>query len=83
MDSLCTYERKSFISTISNSSNEDLSAIATLCGYINDKRFVQPLISALYNANDLDKKSIVTALARMKIEPYSSKMLNENIHTLK
>ena len=58
----------------------NISRLAELCGYINDTRFVQPLIEVLnkpfefYGSNSQWKesvqKTVLTALVRMRVEPY-------------
>ncbi|GHT11864.1 hypothetical protein FACS189426_14400 [Bacteroidia bacterium] len=48
------------------------SDLAELCGYIGDKRFVQPLIDALEKPDNFNREKVIEALARMRVEPYYS-----------
>jgi hypothetical protein len=57
----------------------DYINLAELCGYINDKRFIQPLIDILNTSFNIDAdskevvyKTVIEALVRLRIEPYYS-----------
>jgi len=74
--------KNSFIKNIGNNKYVDLSSYAKLCGLINDKRFVQPLIEALNKPGNFNRQVVIEALARMKVEPYCTELLKENTKTI-
>jgi hypothetical protein len=82
LDSLLKKARKEAAFSYMHDDYSDLSSIAELCGYVNDKRFVQPLIEALNKPNNFRKEVVIKALARMKIEPYHTNLLKENTHSI-
>lgn len=82
LDSIIIKDKASYIYDLKNNNNEDLSSTAELCGYVNDKRFRQPLIESLSKPNNFRKEVVIKALARMKVEPYHTNLLKENTHTL-
>lgn len=82
LDSVMTKEKENFIYDLKSDNYRDLSSTAELCGYINDKRFIQPLIEALNKPNNFRREVVIKALARMKVEPYYTNLLKNNIHTL-
>lgn len=58
--------------------NRFIPWVADLCGYVGDKRFVQPLIACLSKSNEeYEKVKVKEALARMKVEPYYSNLLDK------
>ena len=56
--------------------------MAELCGYIGDKRFVKPLIEALDKPDNFERKTVIAALVRMRIEPYYSDYVKSRTRTL-
>ena len=60
----------------------DYSEIAKLSGYIDDERFVKPLIAALNKPKNFKQEVVMEALARMKIEPYYSQYFKERTRSL-
>ena len=62
--------------------SNDHSEIAKLSGYINDKRFIKPLIAALNEPERFKKEVVLEALARMKIEPYYSQYFKERTRSM-
>ena len=81
LESIIIKDKASYIYDIKNNNNQDLSSIAELCSYVNDKRFIKPLIEALNKPNNFRRKVVIEALARMKVEPYLTNLLKENTHT--
>jgi len=47
-----------------------LDPIADLAGRLGDTIFVDPLIAAINKPNNFNKKTIIEALVRMRVEPY-------------
>lgn len=79
VDSNIKVERKIVKSNLLNQNVKELSFLAELCGYINDKRFVKPLIAVLgKTTDDYERSAIYDALIRMKVEPYYTTCLKEN-----
>jgi len=70
-------DKESFIYDIKHNNKTDLTSIAELCGYVNDKRFIKPLIEALDKPDNFRRNIVIEALARMKVEPYHSNLLKE------
>lgn len=77
LDSLLKEARKEACMDLLNDRYIDLSSIAELCGYVNDKRFIKPLIEALDKHDNFRRNIVIEALARMKVEPYHSNLLKE------
>jgi hypothetical protein len=70
-ESLIEKEKKQWREYLLTNKSYYRADLAELCGYIGDKRFIQPLIEALGKAEeDYQKKKILEALARMRVEPY-------------
>jgi hypothetical protein len=65
-----------------NNPNYDNTYIAELCGYVGDKRFVEPLEKALKLPDNFDTNTVLRALARMKVEPYYTDYLKKRIRTI-
>ena len=65
-------DRNQFINRRLNEKNYDRTAIAELCGYIGDKRFIPLLIEALDKPENFRREKVLEALARMRVEPYYS-----------
>ncbi len=82
LDSIIIKDKASYIYDLKNNNTQDLFSIAELCGYVNDKRFIQPLIEALNKPNNFRKEVVIKTLARMKVEPYHTNLLKENTHTM-
>ena len=70
--------KMNFIEYVTANQYDNLSSYAKLCGLINDKRFVQPLIEALNKPGNFNRQVVMEALARMKVEPYCTELLKEN-----
>ena len=62
--------------------SKDHSEIAKLSGYINDKRFIKPLIATLDEPERFKREVVLEALARMKVEPYYSQYFKERTRSL-
>jgi hypothetical protein len=60
----------------------DHTYIAMLCGYINDKRFIKPLIKALDKPDNFQQKKVLEALVRMRVEPYYSDYVKKRTLTM-
>jgi hypothetical protein len=60
----------------------DHTYIAMLCGYINDKRFIKPLIEALDKPDNFQKEKVLESLVRMRVEPYYSEYVKLRIRTI-
>jgi hypothetical protein len=59
----------------------DHTSLAELCGYIGDKRFVQPLEEALGKSDNFRREIVLEALARMRADPYYSNYIKERTLT--
>lgn len=59
--------------------------LSELCSYINDKRFVRPLVKLLSNDSleDHQRERVLTALVRMRVEPYYSDYVKKRTMTTK
>jgi len=57
----------------------DYTYLAELCGYIGDKRFVQPLIELLDKSEDYQKEKVLTALVRLRAEPYYTNYVKQRM----
>jgi hypothetical protein len=63
--------------------------LVDICGYVNDQRFVQPLIDLLnkpFNNEQIKRiieEKTITALFRLKIEPYYSSYIKKRTRTIK
>ena len=79
MDSIIKQTREDMRIRYSNQRLPVIHRIATACGRIGDKRFVEPLRNALRRP-DIDSwefNAIREALVRMKVEPYYSEFVEE------
>jgi hypothetical protein len=72
-----------------NDPNANDTYLAKLCGYIGDKRFIQPLIDILNKPFDIDSTSIeivreimTESLVRMHVEPYYSDYVKKRTLTM-
>jgi len=64
-------ERENWLTNV----NYNYTSFAILCGYINDERFIKPLVEALSKSSKSDnfqQEKVLEALARMRVEPYYS-----------
>ena len=73
---------RNFENTLKYYKSKDHSEIAKLSSYINDKRFIKPLIAALDEPERFKKEVVLEALARMKVEPYYSQYFKERTRSL-
>jgi len=64
------------------STNYNYTYIAELCGYINDKRFIKPLINALKKPGNFDSVKVIESLVRMKVEPYYKNYIKSRTRSL-
>jgi len=74
--------RKECIDDFLNYESRNYSQIAELSGYINDKRFIKPLIAALEKPKNFKREVVLEALARMKVEPYYTQYFEKRTRSL-
>jgi hypothetical protein len=60
----------------------DYTVLAKISGYLNDPRFVQPLIEALDKPQNFERKVVIEALVRMRVEPYYSDYVKRRTRTI-
>jgi hypothetical protein len=58
------------------------TVLAKISGYLNDPRFVQPLIDALDKPQNFERKVVIEALVRMRVEPYYSDYVKHRTRTI-
>jgi len=75
-------EENNFVESMLSNNGFDYSRIAELSGYINDKRFIQPLIAALNKPKNFKQEVVFEALARMKVEPYYTQYIERRTRSL-
>jgi hypothetical protein len=80
-DCVIQEERKRHKEECLTNTSYDHTSLAELCGYIVDKRFIQPLEEALYKPDNFQRKKVMEALARMRVEPYYSDYVKERTLT--
>jgi hypothetical protein len=89
LDSVTSAKREDVIHGYLNNIHFNMLNLVEVCGYINNMRFVQPLINIAENPEKFNesnpgriKESAIISLAQMNIEPYYSDLLKSYTFSL-